>query len=148
MINCRHDYINEKRNTKLFFDNLDLFQIGHYVDISLVKSRSTTAGLSIPMVLTKDGFDQDLSLFLYMKQNNKINGNGAYLYFGNADHLKFSQKNFKTKLYESEEFRNIFMEEVLKALKESLDERCVQIIPDTYRSVTDDLLTMINEKAA
>ena len=39
-----------------------------------------------------------------MKQNNKINGNGAYLYFGNADHLKFSQKNFKTKLYESEEF--------------------------------------------
>ena len=127
-------------------DPLGVF--GHYVDISLVKSRSTTAGLSIPMVLTKDGFDQDLSLFLYMKQNNKINGNGAYLYFGNADHLKFSQKNFKTKLYESEEFRNIFMEEVLKALKESLDERCVQIIPDTYRSVTDDLLTMINEKAA
>lgn len=124
-------------------DPLGVF--GHFVDVSLVKSRSTASGVSVPMIMTRDGFDQELSLFLYMKANNKINGNGAYLYFGDADHLKFNQKSFKTKLMESEEFREVFMSETLKALKESLDNRTVQeILTNKDNTVTNQLLSMVN----
>ena len=45
MISCRHDYINEKRNTKLFFDNLDLFQIGYSVDINGIRYMMTHSGI-------------------------------------------------------------------------------------------------------
>jgi hypothetical protein len=48
-----------------------------------------------------------------------VNGAGAYLYFKDRSDLKFSQKQFKEKLMENEEFRKVFMEaslEVLEAL--------------------------------
>lgn len=116
---------------------------GSYVDLSLVKSRRNAAGKSIPVVLGEHGFDQDLSLFLFMKKNNKINGAGAYLYFGDRDDLKFSQKSFKSKLHENEEFRQVFMEESIKALKETITEDDI-IQEEGYEEVTDLMLSMVN----
>ena len=69
-----------------------------------------------------EGFDADLSLFLELKNAKRVNGAGAYLYFGDRSDLKFAQKNFKEKLNTDEEFREVFINEALKYLKEDLDQ--------------------------
>ncbi len=109
-------------NTKLKED--EAFGIpGNLVDITLVKSRNNRAGKSCTMVFNQaEGFDADLSLFLELKNAKRVNGAGAYLYFGDRSDLKFAQKNFKEKLNSDEEFREVFINEALKYLKEDLDQ--------------------------
>ena len=109
-------------NTKLKED--EAFGIpGNLVDITLVKSRNNRAGKSCTMVFNQaEGFDADLSLFLELKNAKRVNGAGAYLYFGDRSDLKFAQKNFKEKLNTDEEFREVFINEALKYLKEDLDQ--------------------------
>jgi hypothetical protein len=99
----------------------DAFGIdGSLVDLTLIKSRTNKAGQSCTLVFNQDtGFDQDLSLFLLLKQNDRINGAGAYLYIGDRSDYKFSQRAFKEKLRDPE-FREIFMTEVISVLKSQL----------------------------
>lgn len=94
---------------------------GNLVDIQLVKSRNSRAGQTCTLVFDQNnGFDPELSLFIMLKQEGKINGAGAYFYIGDRSDIKFSQKNFKQKLQESSELREIFMTEVLSVLNEKL----------------------------
>ena len=91
---------------------------GAIVEITLVKSRTNCSGLKTEMVIDFDsGFDDELSLFLMLKNNGKVNGAGAFLYIGDRSDMKFAQKNLKDKLAENEEFRMVFMQEAINVLK-------------------------------
>ena len=49
-----------------------------------------------------------------------INGAGAYLYIGDRDDKKFSNKKFKEMCYEDEEFYDILTDTAIKVLKEMI----------------------------
>jgi len=68
-----------------------------------------------------------LSLFVMLKNAKRINGAGAYLYIGDLDSIKFSQKNFKEKLHENLELQKVFMDEVIALLKKDLDTSVIDI---------------------
>ena len=98
---------------------------GCIVSVSNVKSRSGVSGGESATDLVFNyitGFDPDLSLYLMLKNANKVNGAGAYLYFGERSDMKFSQKNFKNKLATEPEFMNVFVEEVFNHLRGELEE--------------------------
>lgn len=95
---------------------------GSTVELTLVKSRTNRAGQSCRLVFDYDnGFDNDLSLLMLLKEEKKISGAGAYFYIEGHPEHKFSQKTFKQKLSESEEFRSIFITSVFEILKARLD---------------------------
>lgn len=96
---------------------------GSLVDVTLLKSRTASAGSKVTLVFDyANGFDADLSLFYFLKQEKLVNGAGAYLYFGNRDDLKFAQKNFKSKLRTDSEFRQVVMETAIPALKRLIND--------------------------
>lgn len=96
---------------------------GIHVIISNVKSRCGASGLTSAADVIYNyatGFDPDISMFMMLKNAGKINGAGAYLYFGDRDDKKFSQKQFKEKLLTDPEFCEIFQEECFKHLYNEL----------------------------
>lgn len=98
---------------------------GCYVTVSMVKSRTSSSGASSAVDLIFDyntGFDPDLSLFCMLKNAGRINGAGAYLYIGQRNDYKFSQKQFKQKLVEEPELLAIFRDECLDYLRTELRE--------------------------
>ena len=96
---------------------------GTLVDLGLVKSRTNKAGQFATLVFNQDiGFDAILSLFVLLKENNRVKGAGAYLYFGDRDDMKFSQKAFKQKLNDNVELQDVFMKEVIDVLTTQLDK--------------------------
>ena len=125
---------------------------GNLVDITLVKSRTNRAGNSVTLVFNQEtGFDQELSLFYMLKTAGKFNGAGAYLYLGDRDDIKFSQKTFKTKLAENDELKQLFMIEVTSTLKAMLEDQMIDIEKeeiDETNSVSSSILDMINIVAA
>ncbi len=95
---------------------------GTLVDLGLVKSRTNKAGQFATLVFNQDiGFDPVLSLFILLKENNRVKGAGAYLYLGDRDDMKFSQKAFKQKLNDNVELQDVFMKEVIDVLTTQLD---------------------------
>ena len=95
--------------------------LGAIVDIQILKSRTNKSGRTIPLVLDLDtGFDPILSLFQLLKANNKINGAGSYLYIGDRNDYKFSQKKFKEVLATNVELQKIFSEACKEILVEFL----------------------------
>jgi hypothetical protein len=118
---------------------------GIMVDLTLVKSRTNTAGQIVTLIFDyANGFDQELSLFLMLKQHGKVNGNGAYLYLGDRSDLKFAQKNLKEKLRNNTEFREIFNYEVSQCLKEIIEQNHTIAVQEEngYESVTDSILQL------
>ena len=110
--------------TKLTSDK-DFGIDGCIVSISNVKSRSGISGNESATDLVFNyitGFDPELTLFLMLKNAGRVNGAGAYLYLGDRSDMKFSQKNFKNKLATETEFLDVFVEEVIKYLREELYE--------------------------
>ena len=91
---------------------------GSIVEISLVKSRSSGRKIGTRLVFDYDnGFDAWLSLLRFMQDRKLIYGAGASLYFDEEKKYKFSQANFREKIFTDEEFRNAFMRAVLPQLK-------------------------------
>ena len=96
---------------------------GSIVDLQIVKSRTGRAGNTCSLVFDFErGFDPEFSLYLLLKNKKKINGAGAYLYIGDHDDKKFSQKNLKQKLAEDPEFAQIFISEAVEVLKGMVSE--------------------------
>lgn len=97
---------------------------GCYVSVSNVKSRAgMSGGVSATNLIFNYviGFDPDLSLFVMLKNAGRVNGAGAYLYFGDRSDHKFSQKNFKEKLVTDPELLDIFVNESFNHLMTELD---------------------------
>ena len=77
-----------------------------------------------------------------------INGAGAYLYFKDRNDLKFSQKQFKEKLVEDEDFRKLFMEVALEALNTLIyDPGEVEETSADIIDITGGILDMMNAPA-
>lgn len=130
-------------NTKLK-DSEGLGIAGNIVDLSLLKSRTSNVGKSIPLVFDhKRGFDAELSLFQLLKDMKMVNGAGAYLYLKDRSDIKFSQKQFKDKLIESEEFRKLFMEVSLEALEQLIYDPGEEIEENKAVDVTGGILDMM-----
>ena len=123
---------------------------GNLVDITLVKSRNNRAGKSCTLVFDQNkGFDPALSLFVMPKNAKRVNGAGAYLYIGDKSDIKFSQKNFKEKLRESPELREVFISEVMEMLKEELNEHNEMEANSGFDySLGKDILSMVNAPMA
>lgn len=123
---------------------------GNLVDITLVKSRNNRAGKSCTLVFDQNkGFDPELSLFVMLKNAKRVNGAGAYLYIGDKSDIKFSQKNFKEKLRESPELREVFISEVMEMLKEELNEHNEMEANSGFDySLGKDILSMVNAPMA
>ena len=122
---------------------------GSVVNLTLLKSRTSNVGKSIPLIFNhKTGFDQDLSLLQLLKDLKMINGAGAYLYFKDRNDLKFSQKQFKEKLVEDEDFRKLFMEVALEALNTLIyDPGEVEEASADVIDITGGILDMMNAPA-
>ena len=130
-------------NTKLK-DSEGLGIAGNIVDLTLLKSRTSNVGKSVPLVFDhKRGFDPELSLLQLLKDMKLINGAGAYLYFKDRSDLKFSQKQFKDKLAESEEFRKLFMETSLEALEQLIYDPGEEEEDNNIVDITGGILDMI-----
>lgn len=96
---------------------------GCYVSISNVKSRAGISGAASATDIIFNyviGFDADLSLYAMLKSAGRVNGAGAYLYFGDRSDHKFSQRNFKEKISTDPELLNIFVEEAFNFLRNDL----------------------------
>ena len=116
---------------------------GSVVDLQIVKSRTGRAGSICSLVFDFErGFDPELSLYLLLKNKKRINGAGAYLYIGNHDDMKFSQKNLKTKLAEDPEFRQVFISEAVDILKSMVTED-IRSEAHNY-GVSNSIMSMIN----
>lgn len=131
-------------NTKLK-DSEGLGVAGNIVDLTLLKSRTSNVGKSIPLIFDhKRGFDAELSLLQLLKDMKLVNGAGAYLYLKDRNDIKFSQKQFKNKLVEDEEFRKLFMEVALEALEELIYDPGEDFEEEfNSSSVTDGILDLI-----
>lgn len=116
---------------------------GTVVNVGLIKSRTARAGRSVNLIYDPNiGFDRELSLLQLLKDQKRINGAGAHLYVGEASDHKFSQKHFKTKLKESEGFREAFTKEVQSSLMDlivmpSIEEECIE----ETNSINDTILS-------
>ena len=96
---------------------------GAIVNVDIVKSRTNKAGKSATLVFDQNnGYDPDLSLFMYLKENNILEGSGAYLRLPESD-IKFSQKQFKNLLYSNQDFYNQFVNTCFKNLTQDILER-------------------------
>lgn len=120
---------------------------GIKVTASLVKSRTSNAGSSVTLIFDyKNGFDKELSLFDLLKDNKRVGGAGAYLYFNCRPDLKFSQKQLKKKLNEDIELRKAFATEANMVLQELIYDPGVP--EDRIKKVYDINDLILGELAA
>lgn len=134
--------------TKLTSDK-DFGIDGCYVSVSNVKSRSGISGNVSATDLVFNyvtGFDPDLSLYVMLKNAGRVNGAGAYLYFGDRSDYKFSQRTFKEKLVNDPDFCNIFVEEVITYLRNYLKEieymKSLNCRPTATNMIIDKIMSM------
>lgn len=85
---------------------------GKVVNLTLIKSRTNATRRAVPMVFNKtEGcFDNVLSVFFYLKSEGAIGGAGKSFFLENAPDIKFSQKEFKSKLYSDPNLQKAFAE--------------------------------------
>lgn len=119
---------------------------GKLVDFALVKSRTNAAGRSVPMVFTFDhGFDDLLSLFMYMKSTGAIATKGATCVLTGYEQFKFTQKTFKEKLFSDAEFAACFNQAAKMELEKLLGSNLKVVIDqeqeDKHNSIVDSILS-------
>ena len=101
---------------------------GSVVNLDVVKSRTNTSSRAKCNLVFDQatGYDNDLSLFIMLKDRKLLDGSGAFLKLPGYD-KKFSQKKFKEELYSDQEFFNIFVSLCINTLKNDLLEEYERI---------------------
>lgn len=90
--------------------------------ITIVKSRNSEAGKSAMMIFNqREGFDEDLSEFEFLKANDIIQGAGISMYLPGLENVKFRMSNLKEKLATVPEFRAAFDKLVDEYLLDSIN---------------------------
>lgn len=109
---------------------------GSMVDIEFIKSRSSKAGKLCTMVFNQEeGFDNDLSTFVLLKDADKIKGAGAYQYIDGHPEFKFTQKKFKGLLEQEPEFGRIVGECAYAVLSEKLESENKAVDPGKTNTI-------------
>ena len=112
-------------NKKFNVDKDSKYNIdGTVVMANFLKSRNNKAGKAVPLIFDQEkGYDNELSILQYLNDSKLINGAGRGMYLGddkeNKD-AKFSNKTFKEKLHENEEFANLVMNTAVTSLSEMI----------------------------
>lgn len=103
---------------------------GQVVNIKIIKSRTNQNKRSIPLIFNKSegGFDPILSMFYYLKTEGKIAGAGTSMYFSDLPDVKFSQKQFKEKLAESQELQMVFAKKSRELLDTLLSDTEIKVM--------------------
>jgi hypothetical protein len=84
---------------------------GFEANLTLIKSRNSSGGRSAMMIFDQtEGFDNDLSMFEFMKANDAIGGAGVGMYVQGLPTEKFSMGNLKEKLASNPALRAKFDE--------------------------------------
>lgn len=114
--------------------------------LKIIKSRSNRTLRTIPLIFNKtDGrFDEVWSLLQLLKEEGKLMGAGAYMYIAGAPDVKFAQKNFKEKLYQSPELQRAFALQCQETLKSFLSNCQVQ----EFNEETFDVNSLILDTVA
>jgi len=116
---------------------------GNLVNLLIIKSRNSRANQSATLVFNQvEGYDAELSMFMLLKEADRINGAGVGLYLRDRSDIKFRQKNFKEKLRENKEFRDIFMEECREVLETLLTNSLKSEETEEF-NLSDDMLSRI-----
>lgn len=99
-------------STKLTEDKNPLGDFtGWHSKIKLIKSRTNCAGSEAPLIYNQEyGYDRLLSTFNMVKDAGLVKGSGIGFYLEGLPSVKFSQKKFKEKLYESDAMKYCFKE--------------------------------------
>ena len=113
---------------------------GKIVDFEIIKSRTNSAGRSVPMVFTSTGFDDIWSLYMFLKSSGGII-TGSTCYLRGHEDMKFRQKEFKDKLFSDPEFAKAFnqvaYEDLEKLLATSVDNETVK----SHQNIIDSILS-------
>lgn len=118
---------------------------GSVVEVTLAKSRSNGNGHTCRLVFDENvGFDQYLSLFVLLKENNLVQGGGRSYHIKDSE-IKFSQKEFKNKLIENEELQKQFMKTVYDLLTSQLIERDTKAYEDSHLDLVSNIINQISE---
>jgi RecA/RadA recombinase len=96
---------------------------GSAVNVDIVKSRTNkTSRARCCLVFDQEtGYDNELSMFLMLKEEKLLEGSGAFLKLPGYD-KKFSQKQFKTLLHTDPEFNRVFVEVCVDYMKKVMIE--------------------------
>lgn len=143
-----NNIIRVNNNTKLS-DKEGLGVNGAIVELTIVKSRTNYVGQTCKLVLDFErGFDPELSLYQLLKDNNRINGAGAYLYIGEHSEIKFMQKKIREMLSTNEAFRQIFMNECIDVLSKQLIEKDYNEQQLIAHQMSSDIMSALNSTLA
>ena len=91
---------------------------GKVVKATLIKSRTNATRRSIPLIFDKNAgrYDNELSLLHLLKEEGKLNGIGTNIRLDSCPDVKFSLKNFREVLKDSEELQSAFAKEAFDIL--------------------------------
>ena len=112
---------------------------GKIVDFELIKSRTNSAGRSVPMVFTSYGFDDIWSLFMFLKSTGAII-TGSTCYLRGHEDMKFRQKEFKEKLFSDAEFAKAFNQLAYEDLEKLLATPSSGDTMQSHQNVIDSIL--------
>ena len=121
---------------------------GKVVDISLVKSRTNATRKSVSVIFDKSNggyFDNDISLLYMLKQEGKIQGVGSTCRLDSCPDVKFSLKNFREVLANSEELRIAFSKECFDMLSKLPSNTVNQKAVERVNPVSDMIYQMALE---
>ena len=121
---------------------------GFEAKIELIKSRTAPAGSITTMIYNqREGFDNDLSLLEYLKNNDAVLGGGRAYRLKGMDDVTFRASNFKEVLAENPTFREYFYALGKEMLENSLKASSRIVTPDiTEPEVLESLVS--EEEAA
>jgi hypothetical protein len=111
-----------KITTSSKLDETKTYQIkGFEAKIELIKSRTAAAGRSVTMIYNQmEGFDDELSMFEFVKANNMIKGSPVAYYIEGLEAVKFRMATFKQSLAENKQLKDHFYAFAEILLKDSL----------------------------
>ena len=87
--------------------------------ITIIKSRTNRAGQEVDCVYDQNnGFSNEYSNFNFLKDQKLVGGAGRSFYLQGAETIKFSQKGFEEKLYESPELQKAYKKLLAQSLRQ------------------------------
>ncbi len=111
---------------------------GFIGSIQTIKSRANASLKTVPLVFDKNaGWSNELSMFQMIKKAEKLHGAGSYLYLGERDDIKFSQKNFLSTLNSSPELQMELVKEAYPLLNELVAEYQDTVYTTESNSIND-----------
>lgn len=91
---------------------------GKVVNVTPIKSRTNATRRSLPLIFDKSAgrYDNELSLLHLLKEEGKLEGIGNNVRLESCENVKFSLKNFREVLAESEDLQQAFAKEAFDVL--------------------------------